>query len=96
MKKLIRASAICIWPIVILSIIIPIGTAVNDNGLIYDKKVFVIYLSILIVCLSIVTVTVLLLQKFANKINTLDEEMIKIVDKERELDRLIEIINSQL
>lgn len=96
MKKLIIASAVCIFPLFLLGIVNPIVTLIGNDGKIKNFNLFLVYVGICAVCLAVITTTVLLLQKYASKIDHLDEEERRIYQKERQLETLISRYNSMI
>jgi heme/copper-type cytochrome/quinol oxidase subunit 2 len=93
MKKYIIASAICIFPIILLGIVIPIVTFFDSGEHNYNETVFWIYMSIYTVCLTVISSTIFSIQKYASKINDLDNEEKKLFEKNEKLDALISKYN---
>lgn len=93
MKKLIIGSAICVFPVFILGIVNPVATLLNNDGKLLNTTIFFVYIGILSVCLSVILTTVLLLQKYASKIDHLDEEERSIYEQKRQLNTLISKYN---
>lgn len=93
MKKLIYASAICVFPVFLLGIVLPLITLMSADKKNFNETVFWIYIFVLAICLAVIMTTVLLLQKYASKIDKLDEEEIKIYDEKKKLNALISKYN---
>lgn len=93
MKKLIIASAICVFPVFLLGIVNPVVTLLNNEGKLFNTTIFFVYMGVLGICLSVIMTTVLLLQKYASKIDRLDEEEAKIYEQKKKLNTLISKYN---
>lgn len=93
MKKLIIASAICVFPVFLLGICLPLITLMSADKKNFNETVFWIYIFILAICLAVILTTVLVLQKYASKIDSLDKEEIEIYEQKKKLNTLISKYN---
>lgn len=84
MKFLIRLSGICAFLILFF---LPLS-------LILRQGMFTISSFILVVCVSIVCTTLIVLEKYANRIDKLEKNEDIIRDREKELDTLIKKYNN--
>lgn len=90
MKKYIIVSGICIFPLFVLSIVIPL---LNVDSLLKTAKInetwYYASLVFMFVSLSIIVATLLQLIPYANKIDRLEQAEMNVHQKELELKVLI-------
>lgn len=94
MKKWLIASQFAIIPIFLFGIVNPlIGITANPNNEILNSWRFYIYLGILLISITIVTVTTFGMVSYTSKIDKLDKLEDELNSKKRKLNKLIEKYN---
>jgi len=97
MKKYLIASSICIFPLFVISIAIPVvNFAILMKESRINETVFWWSIIILCVCLSVILTTILLMLKYGNVIDDLDRERQRLYDKDKDLSVLINKYNQLL
>jgi len=89
MKKYIIISAFCCLPTATLGLVVPIIVLFSGKGIHFNEIVLLWYMGILLVSISIIMSTILMLQRYASKIDHLDEAEMETY-KERQ--RLLNVI----
>lgn len=96
MKKYIIASIISIFPVFVLGLCLPIATVLNSKKDNYNETFFWVCALILTIGISTLLTTMLLLVRYANSIDKLDDAETLAYEKKQELDKLIRTYNSMI
>jgi len=96
MKKYIIASIISIFPVFILGLCLPIATVLNSKKGDYNEPFFWVCALILSIGISILLATMLMLVRYANTIDKLDDAELLAYEKKQELEKLIGKYNSMI
>ena len=96
MKKYIIASIISIFPVFILGLCLPIATIIDSKSGIFNETFFWICAIILSIGISILLSTMLMLVRYTNVIDRIDEVEYAVYQKEQKLNRLISKYNKMI
>ena len=96
MKKYIIASIISIFPVFILGLCLPIATVLDSKKGDYNETFFWVCALILTLGISILLTTMLMLVKYTDTIDRLDDAELLAHEKKQQLEKLIRQYNTMI